>query len=125
MLNEQQQDELSVLCETLKEDQTVSLDHVLVIIQHAFNVKTQNLALQAKVKNMEALLEEQSIDKPHQDKGSHYVPEVTPQPAIENDTMDMLDQINNLERKEKLTFLEKSMGPGGFGNSLFQSTMDV
>ena len=36
----------------------------------------------------------------------------------------MLMQIDNLEKEEKKSFMDKSMKPGGFGNSLFQSTVE-
>ena len=37
----------------------------------------------------------------------------------------MLDQIEMVEKKEKKSMLEKSMGPGGFGNSLFVSQIGM
>ena len=96
------------------------LDDVLVIIRQVLHVKTQNLAMQAHVKNMEALLQANHVAVPLQ--GKNQAPEATP--VVEEskhvpDNYDLLSAIDDLERKEKKSFLENSMKPGGFGNSLF------
>ena len=77
--------------------------------------------MQAHVKNMEALLQANHLPVPVQGLQQPQVPEATPQPAFENEALDMLDQIDMVEKKEKVSMLEKSMKPGGFGNSLFVS----
>ena len=108
------------LLEELRAQQSLPLDDVLVLIKQVLHVKTQSLAMQAHVKNMEALLQANHVPVPVQGLEQPQVPEATPQPAsFENNAMDMLDQIDNIEKIEKKSMLEKSMGPGGFGNSLF------
>ena len=82
--------------------------------------------MQAHVKNMEALLQANHVPVPIQGLQQPQVPEATPQPAFENENaLDMLDQIEMVEKKEKKMTLEKSMGPGGFGNSLFVSQIGM
>ena len=56
------------LFEDLRSQQAVPLDDVLVIIKQALHVKTQNLALQSHVKNMEALLQANHLVVPLQGK---------------------------------------------------------
>ena len=55
-LSLQQKDEVAGLFDQLRAEQNVPLDHILVVIKHVLHVKTQNLAMQAHLKNMEALL---------------------------------------------------------------------
>ena len=54
--------------EDLKAAQTVPLDDVLAIVKQMLHVKTQNLAMYAHVKNMEALLQANHVPVPLQGK---------------------------------------------------------
>ena len=77
--------------------------------------------MQSHIKNMEALLHSKEISVPLMKKEGQQ-PEQTPQ--ADEPELDLLDQINFIEKKEKKSMLEKSMKPGGFGNALFNSMQE-
>ena len=83
-------------------------------------LKSENLALVAHVKDMEALLQSKQISVPLLKNKANQSPESTPQTqtpsASADQSFDMLAQINDLEAKESINKLENSMKPGGLGN---------
>jgi len=81
-----------------KDRQQVTLEDALCLVKSMLLLKTQNLELQARIKNVEAQLHTQA-------------PEKTPQPqqeTIDLSTNNMLEQIEGIERKEHLNNLAES-----------------
>ena len=63
-ITDEQQEEVRIFLEELKETEVVPLDDALVLVKSMAHLKAQNLALQAHVKNMEALLFSQKLPVP-------------------------------------------------------------
>lgn len=75
-LRSEQQDELRDLRAELKRQAAVPLDQSLVLVEQMLKMKTENLALKAHVKNMEARLHSNKIAVPLMKRSAS--PEGTP-----------------------------------------------
>jgi len=82
-------------------------------------MKTEQMAMHAHIKNMEALLHSKHIAVPLM---KNAPPESTPQQDDNEDgTQDMLTQIETLEAEEKVRTLDLSYKPGPLQNKLLAS----
>lgn len=85
------------------------------------HLKTQNLAMVAHVKNMEAMVHQNGKAPPVMGHGSS--PESTPKEADYDEDLsnNMLLQIDLIDQQAEENNLEKSLKPGGKFNNLFES----